>query len=382
MKLSYDILKGKGYSGNLVYTHELLKALTSEYPEHQYHLMINWSRKQEAQQEFGAKPCLQYHNILPSNLVLGRQFEKTVRYINKRLLIAATKKYDIYHATNPTHFPNGIKNGIITLHDLIPLRDDSWVGEGTKTFYKKHIHSILKQAKLILCVSSFTEQEALNNFPDIAGKTLVTPLAAGACYKQEPGHRDFLKKYRIHDSNKPYLLYVGEIQPRKNIESILQAFDSLPPGIRASLQLIIIGSARTAINQSRFTAALNGLRNKQDIFHLTNIPTKDLIRFYNGAHLFIFPSFFEGFGLPVIEAMSCGCPVITSSTSSLQEVAADAALTIDPHNCGELRQAILELIENDELRTHYREKGLQRSSTFSWKRTAKETINGYRQISS
>jgi glycosyltransferase involved in cell wall biosynthesis len=380
LNLAYDIIKVKSYTGNQVYTSELLKSLVRAFPENTYHLIINWTRKKEAIQKFGNDPALHYHNTLPSHLILGKHFEKKIRFLNQKLLVETTKKYDIYHATNPFHFPTGIKNGVVTLHDLISLRDNPWVSNGSKEFYRKNIRSILQQANLIFCVSSYTEQDALQHFPELTGKTQVTPLAAATIFKAKHTGKDFLKKYNISAVNKPYLLYVGEIQPRKNIDTILLAFDALPAAMRKSLQLIIIGSARSSENMLKFTTTLKNLSNSHEIYHLTNVPSEDLVQFYNGALCFIFPSFFEGFGLPVIEAMSCGCPVITSNTSSLIEVAADAAITVDPSSKEELREAMMDMIEHDSLRESYHQKGLERSKAFSWAQTAAATMFGYRKI--
>jgi len=381
LNLAYDILKAKGYTGNQIYTNELLKSLTTSFPDNIYHLIINLSRKNEVMRELGNNEMLHYHNILPSNLALGKHFEKKIRLINQKILISATKKYDIYHATNPFHLPDGIKNGVVTLHDLISLRDHPWVSNGTKEFYRKRIRSILRQAKMIFCVSSYTEQDALEHFPELEGKTQVTPLAAATLCKTGPSDiSTILRKYNISSISKPYLLYVGEIQPRKNLDAILLAFDALPAPLRQSLQLIIIGSARSSENMTKFRTTLENLKNRQDIHHLANVPSQDLVRFYNGAFFFIFPSFFEGFGLPVIEAMSCGCPVITSNTTSLREVAANAAITVNPRDIEELLQAMTDLIDSDSLRETYRQKGLEHSKAFSWQRTARETMAGYRKI--
>jgi len=117
-------------------------------------------------------------------------------------------------------------------------------------------------------------------------------LAAATIFKAKHTGKDFLKKYNISAVNKPYLLYVGEIQPRKNIDTILLAFDALPAAMRKSLQLIIIGSARSSENMLKFTTTLKNLSNSHEIYHLTNVPSEDLVQFYNGALCFIFPSFF------------------------------------------------------------------------------------------
>ena len=320
-----------------------------------------------------------YHNILPHRLVLGKKFQQQIQQVSQKLLIAATRKHDLYHATNPVHFPEGIKNGVVTLHDLIALKEQPWSSQGSKEFYREHIRSILQNALLIFSVSHYTAQDAMTKFPELSGKIRVTPLAANPIFRSFNTSRNFLKNYGIRDIEKPFLLFVGEIQPRKNIEAVLHCFDSLPDPLRQSFQLIIIGSARLRDNQKLFEEQVSRLQSTSTVYQLQKVHNEDLVRFYNTAHLFLFPSFFEGFGLPVIEAMSCGCPVITSNTSSLKEVAKNAALTVNPYQREELRSAIIKLIEEEGLRESYCRRGLERAKDFSWEKTARETMEGYRQ---
>ncbi len=380
MKIAYDVLKAKGYSGNQTYTNELIKALVREFPENKYHIITNWRRKNEAINAFGTHTSLHYHNIMPNRLVLGKKFQIQVQQFNQKLLVATTRKYDIYHATNPVHFPQGARNGVVTLHDLIALKEEPWGSRGSKEFYRQHIRSILQHAKLIFCVSEYTAQDAIARFPELSEKVKVTPLAANPVFRALKTGREFMKPYGIRDIEKPFLLFVGEIQPRKNLESVLTCFNALPTSLKQSLQLIIIGSARLRGNQRLLETQLNNLQSQENVYQLQNVSTEDLVRFYNTAHIFLFPSFFEGFGLPVIEAMSCGCPVITSNTSSLKEVAADAALTVSPYQNEELRETMIQLIEDTALRDTCRQKGLKRAREFSWSKTAHKTMEGYQQV--
>ena len=186
-------------------------------------------------------------------------------------------------------------------------------------------------------------------------------------------------RYGITDAEKPYLLYVGEIQPRKNIEGFLAAFDALPMTMQKELQIIIVGSAKRHENLRQFQNAVAAMKYPAKVIHLQNVPTEELIKLYNAAYAFIYLSHYEGFGLPVIEAMSCGCPVLTSNTTSLREVASDAALTVNPDDKDAIVHAMTSIIDQSSVRDSLKEKGLLRAGCFSWKKTAEKTIAGYKE---
>ncbi|ARM30263.1 glycosyltransferase family 1 protein [Prosthecochloris sp. HL-130-GSB] len=377
MQVMYDGYTFSGFSGNQTYTTELIRFLTEKYPHHTYRLLTKWGRKNTGKVFDELNPSIQASGILPPPLLLGKAFRTPVKALGNMLIRKAAGSADLYHATNPNHFPSGLRNGVVTLHDLIPLYDKPWTQDSSKQFYRNHIRSILNQARIIFTVSDHTASDALKYFPETEGRLITTPLAASLLFTPRPHDRELRKRYNAGDHAKPYMLYVGEIQPRKNIHGLLSAYDNLPARQRSSVDLLIIGSVRTSYNKQYFEHALDRLGSRNGIYHLQNIPPDDLACFYSNAMLFIFPSFYEGFGLPVIEAMSCGCPVVTSSTTSLAEVAHDAAITVMPGEQEQLEQAISDMIDHEEWQSTYRQRGLQRAQSFSWTRTAELTMNGY-----
>lgn len=379
MKIAFDVMRVSGFSGNQVYTNELIKALAKEFPQNQYCIITHWHTKAGAKDIFGTGPQLRYWNLLPNQMILGKMLKTQVAALNDYLQAAFSGVFDLYHCTNPMRFPNRVKNVVVTLHDLIGLRDEPWASGSSKRFYQANIERILDQAKLIFTVSDYTRQDASERFPRFKDKFVVTPLAANPVFRpfQNPD-RQFLTRYQI-PQDKPFLLYIGEIQPRKNIFGILEAFESLPVAVRENVNFVVVGRARYRENQEQFDALLAGLKSRAQIFQVSNVPTEDLVRFYNAALGFVYVSFFEGFGLPVVEAMSCGCPVITANTTSLREVSENAALSVNPDDREEIREAMRQLIEEEELRMLLRQKGLQRANEFSWEKTAQKTMEGYRK---
>ena len=378
MKIAFDVMKISGFSGNQVYTTELILALSKYFPENQYQLITHCHTLKGVKNVFRDSKSLVYRNILPGHLILGKSFKSAISSLNQNIQKWISSSFDLYHCTNPMRFPEKLNNVVVTLHDLIALKDEPWTSEGSKRFYKNHIRKILEKSKAILTVSHYTKQEAINYFPDIEHKIFVTPLAANPEFACIDSNTSFLKSYDIQDNTKPFVLYIGEIQARKNIFRILKAYDSLPLTIRKNFDFVVIGRARYKSNQEEFEKFLNGLTSKSQIHHLSNIPFTDLIRFYNQAYAFIYVSLFEGFGLPVIEAMQCGCPVLTSNTTSLAEVAGNAAITVDPNDQNAIEEGLLKLLDDSVLRDKLKQRGLEHAKTFSWEKTAQLTMQGYK----
>lgn len=366
-------------TGNEVYTQELTKALVSMYPENEYYAILYMNKRREAERALRNTVSVKYLNVLPHDLLLGKKFKKLVSDFSGYTKWMIAKNVDLYHCTNPLNYPFGIKNGVVTLHDLIALRKEPWASSGSKLFYQENIQKILREARVILSVSDFTRKDAIERYPEIADKIFTTHLAANPVFHVAQIDKSYLYKFGVKDPSKPYILSVAEIQPRKNIGGLVKAFKALPEKIKKEYQLIFVGKTKYDKVQKEFKEEILGLREKYEIYHLENIPLDDLVRLYNTAHLFVYLSFFEGFGLPVIEAMSCGCPVLTSCTTSLGEVAGTAAFTVDPRNHDEIVSALQKLMENDLVRTQYREKGLIRAKNYSWEKTAQLTMDAYKK---
>jgi len=379
MKITTTVVKTSGHNGNLTYTTNLINALAQYFPENDYLLLTQNNKKKEVIQTFIKSGSINNINILTKEGIFGNEVKPYLKRLNHTITRMVANHSDLYHATNPIDFPEGINNGIVTLHDLIALYPQPWVSQESINFYKKRIESILQQAKVVFTVSEFTKNDAVEHFPKYAEKYLPTPIAANPLFTTIETSRDFLLQYGIKNINKPFLLSVGEIQPRKNIEGFLKGFDALPITIQNELQIIIVGSAKRHENLTQFENTVAGIKAHAEVYHLQNVPIDDLIKLYNTAHALIYLSHFEGFGLPIVEAMNCGCPVITSNTTSLGEVAADAAITVNPNDQDAITHAMASIIEENSTRELLKQKGFVRARDFSWEKTAQKTMGGYKK---
>ena len=183
------------------------------------------------------------------------------------------------------------------------------------------------------------------------------------------------KKYSISDN---FILYVGGFSPRKNIMGIIEAFSLLPARKRAKLKLVITG--KKGFSYPKYKNRSETLNVSEDVIFTDFIPLEDMPIFYNSAEVLVYPSFYEGFGLPPLEAMACGTPVIASNVTSLPEVCNDSALLVDPNNIYQLSNSMDNVISDNKLMIRMSKNGLARSSDFSWKKTASHTIAAYSNI--
>jgi len=182
---------------------------------------------------------------------------------------------------------------------------------------------------------------------------------------------------RVDRGARPYVLCVAGSDPTKNVETLIDAFGRLPLPMRDRHDLVLAGDFRR--RPELYERVRQAGIEKQTTF-TGKVPDDHLIKLYQGATLFVFPSRYEGFGLPVLEAMACGCPVLSSNASSLPEVAGDAAILLDPMDVEGFTREMGRIISDSGLRRDLRERGLARASQFSWDRTARETIAVYREL--
>jgi glycosyltransferase involved in cell wall biosynthesis len=337
-----------------------------------------WRKKEKTREIVGDVPAVRIDNILPHPLILGKMFRPAVHVVNDRVLRRAFNKADLYHCTNPEHFSFGIKNPVVTILDLIALQKEDWVARGTKAFYHKNIARIIAEVGAIFTISNHARADILRLCPEANKKITVTYLGVDDRFCHLPAiDRSFLNGFGYPEKNLPFILYVGETQPRKNVHGLITAFAEVASAIKKRMHLVIVGnSLRQDYRESLFSMVRE--KNLQDFVHFyDDVSHNDLVKFYNAAHAFVFPSFYEGFGLPVVEAMKCGCPVLTSNTSSLPEVGGDAALYVDPYDIDAMKEKLQRIIEDEGLRRSLREKGFAQAAKFSWKKTAELTCAGY-----
>ncbi len=182
------------------------------------------------------------------------------------------------------------------------------------------------------------------------------------------------RKYQL---DFPYILYVGNIEPKKNMPTLVKAFATVSQEIKNNYRLVIVGKNFWGYQPTLDTVRALNLQDR--VIFLGYVPENDLPGIYNAASLFVFPSIYEGFGRPLLEAMMCGVPVITSNSSSMPEVVGNAGITVDPYDIPALAMAIDHVLTDDMLRTTLIRKGLERAKFFSWQKCAEETASVYEE---
>lgn len=251
-----------------------------------------------------------------------------------------------------------------------------------------HFHltrRVLNNASRIFAVSSFTKIEIEKLFAVPSGQIQVIYNAIDERFLHghatESDRQLIAERYQV---NYPFLLYAGKISPQKNVVRIIEAFSALKTELAKAeqypdLKLIIIGDELSKHPDLRRTVIRSGVQN--DVRFLGFVPIDTLRIFYDAAKVFIFPSLYEGFGLPPLEAMAHGTPVLTSNTSSLPEVVGNAAVLVNPENVFEMRRALQRVLLDQNLRAKLKERGYEQVQKFSWEASALSVLDAYRDIS-
>jgi len=234
----------------------------------------------------------------------------------------------------------------------------------------------LKTADKIITVSNSTKNDLMNHFNIPKEKIRVIFEAADEKFKSLNNKETKEVKYKYH-LNFPFILYVGGLAVHKNIPALIKAFYKVKKkGIQH--KLVITGTKRWKYKEIFETIDKLDLQN--DVVFTGYVSDEDLPALYNAADLFVYPSIYEGFGLPPLEAMACGTPVITSNTSSLPEVVGDAGIMVDPYDVNGLADAMHEVLANEGLRANMIKNGLERAKMFSWEKCARETLKVYEEV--
>jgi len=269
---------------------------------------------------------------------------------------------------------------IITVHDLIRYLDLKGYGNfihrpnRRDRFYLNLDYKGIKKAKRIIAVSQATKNDLVRYFGIPDGRISVVYLGIDHKLFRPVSHRIY---------SDPYILFVGSEQPRKNFARLLKAFSQLKGEPRfKDLKLVKIGRAggREADFRRQTMEVVEALGISHEVIFTEVVPEVDLPAYYSGAGVFVLPSLYEGFGLPPLEAMACGCPVITSNTSSLPEIMGEAGIMVDPYDTDNLAQAMRRVLTDNRLRDDMVRMGLEQSKKFSWEKAAMETQEVYKKV--
>jgi glycosyltransferase involved in cell wall biosynthesis len=280
---------------------------------------------------------------------------------------------NIFHGTNYTVFPMRQSRNVMTVYDLTFIKYPHYSNVIVQA-YADRIRRCLKWTDLILTISASSKQDIIEYLGFPADRIIVTPLASryGTSYQPQ------LKPLIEYDLQRPFILFVSTIEPRKNIMGLIEAFDALKSQYQIEHDLVLIGQ-KGWLYEPIFER-IERSPYRHHIHHLNYLPDEAVIEFYRHADVFVYPSHYEGFGLPVLEAMTLGTPVVCSNNSSLPEVAGDAAIMIDADDTTQIAEGILKIVDNRNFREQLIQRGYDRAQQFTWRNTAVETLRAYRLL--
>jgi glycosyltransferase involved in cell wall biosynthesis len=266
---------------------------------------------------------------------------------------------------------------IIVVLDVYPLRFPEQFGLSLHIAYKFIIPRAIRKSYQCIAISKCTKEDAVNYFSIPEEKIEVVYLAVNENFRpiqKGASLNEVLNKYNIYGR---YILYHGNKRPHKNVEGLLKSFSQLKKSSVLSHKLIITGEENPKepeFDSSNLRKLIDKLGIRNEVHFTGLVAEQDLPYIYSGADLLVIPSFYEGFGLPALEAMACGTPVVASDRGALPEVISDAGLLFNPDDLGALSRAIYCVLEDEKLRRQLIEKGLERAKHFSWEKTAKKTL--------
>ena len=288
---------------------------------------------------------------------------------------------DLFFAPHYAGIPkNGFENMVVTIYDMVFVRFPEHRGKRLSNYYLKRTKIAVENCECIIVPSESTKKDLIDFLGVDEDKIELIQLGAGPEFKVVANQKlanEVVKKY-IPGQTK-YILSVSTLEPRKNLDLIIKAFCLLPHELQRQYKIVLTGGR--GWNNSLLRKTIQNYNLTDKIIFTGFVPNEDLAYIYNKASVFVFPSLFEGFGLPPLEAMACGCPVICSNTSSLPEVVGKAAIQIDPTDEEKLARGLEKVLISAKTANVLSKKGLAQAKKFNWGKTAKATLKVFESFS-
>lgn len=371
MKIGIDGRAAKWYRGTGIgtYTYELINSINKIDASNEY--LIFFPDTSSSEIKFNP-------NITLRNITVDKKnnFWEEVNIPN----ILKNDEIELYHVPqNGVGLPMDKKcRFVITLHDVIPYKMPETVSDRYLRIFNEELPKIVPLCDGIITVSNFSKDDIANTFNFPRDKIYVTYLSAEDIYR--PMYKKACKviiaeKYGIEDD---YILYVGGFSPRKNIKGLIEAFSKFKAHVKMPIKLVIAG--QKGLSYKDYMELVISLELTSEVIFPGFINIDDMPYLYNSAEFLVYPSFYEGFGLPPLEAMACGVPVITSNVTSMPEIFNESSLMINPYDVDELSFNILRCFEDNSLRNKLAASGFELCKKLTWKNTALSTINSYKSI--
>lgn len=319
---------------------------------------------------------------MPTRPAVQKLFAAYWQIVHARFVVPYTvrkHRCDLVHYTMAMTIPDTLPcRAIVTIHDLIPFVHPEWVPPVRGHRMRSNMRAAVQHAQHVITDSAATRADVLRHFAIPEQRATTVLLGANAALPAV-AYQAALETVRTAYMLEPgFILCVGSIEPRKNLERVLSAYAQLRHQASSTPPLVIVGNH--AWKHERVHRQIVEQQLDKYVHFTGHVPSTHLAALFRCAGVFVYPSLYEGFGLPPLEAMSLGCPVITSNTTSLPEVVGDAACLIDPTSVDELAAAMQRLIEDTDAAEELRRKGTSRVAQFSWERCARDTAAVYRHV--
>lgn len=360
---------GAKLAGNESYAVNLIEALAQIDRVNDYTLYVTTA---EAVERFQQRwPNFKVHTTLPHTPLIRIPLTLTAELRKNPV--------DVLHVqfTAPPFCPCPV---VVSLHDLSFEHLPQTFNRRSRTQLRLTVRHSARRAARILTLSDHTRRDVIETYSIAPEKVTAIPLAAPAHFCPVTDDMELQRVRHNYGINGDYVLSVGSIQPRKNLVRLIKAYASLRDRHAGNRfpKLVLVGKCAWLYDET--LRALDETKVRDSVVLTGYVPEADLPVLYSGALCFVYPSYFEGFGLPPLEAMKCGTPVIVGNATSLPEVVGDAGLKVDPFDVSAIAGAIEKLISNSELRQELRVKGRQRAEMFDWRNTARQTLKVYEQV--
>lgn len=373
MRIAIDLLSAKSlYHGMGVYIKNFLCHLI---PRGEGHFFLLFVRKKVFSQ-FGLEKekNLKIVEVNPNHL-------PRILYAHTFLpLVLSQERVDLFWG--PANFLPPFKacKYVVTIHDISSFIFPQSYPLLRRLYYQSLIKRAVRFADLIISVSEATKKDIIKYFPHALGKIYTLHEGVDEIFLRTIAPekvKEVKEKYRLPEN---FIFSLGVLEPKKNWERILLGYAELKKELPSSLKLVIGGSKSYGWKNKRIFWMVEKLNLADDVIFLGTIPPDDLPAIYTSSSLFLYPSLYEGFGLPVVEAMACGVPVITSNISSLPEVAGDAAILVNPQDVSEMTRAMKEVLLDEKKRREMIEKGKRNVQRFSWQKSAERLFNLFAEV--
>ena len=268
---------------------------------------------------------------------------------------------------------------VATLYDAIPLKNPEWASGQLRQLKNRIMKKSAHWVDHVITISEFVVEDVVEYWGVPEEKVSVVYCGVGDYWFQKQSVNAIENVKRKYSINTQYVLFVGTFQPRKNVNGIIDAFMSLPKSFRREYKLILLG--KSGWRSEGLIEKINMLVDKGECIRIEDATDDDLRCLYQGAKVFMCPSFYEGFGLPVLEAFASGVPVITSRGTALEEIAGNAAVLVDPHSPDEIGHRLKELLDADQVSVDViKKQGTCRAQQFSWDNAAASVYEIYKKL--